>query len=81
VAALTWDATNILLKAIQDMGSLGDDLKENRKNLRDALANVAEFQGITGTMKFDAQGDPIKCAVVVRINENGEFEFTKSVCP
>jgi branched-chain amino acid transport system substrate-binding protein len=63
------------------MGSLGDDLKENRKNLRDALANVSEFQGITGTMKFDAQGDPIKCAVVVKINDDGKFEFTKSVCP
>ncbi|WP_462324529.1 ABC transporter substrate-binding protein [Desulfoplanes sp.] len=81
VAALTWDATRILLNAIQDMGAVGDDLRENRKNLRDALANIAEFKGITGNMKFDEQGDPIKCAVVVKINDNGEFEFTKSVCP
>ncbi len=81
VAALTWDAANILLKAIQDMGTIGSDLRQNRKNLRHALANVAEFKGITGTMQFDAQGDPIKCAVVVQINDNGEFQFTKSVCP
>ncbi|MDD4649804.1 MAG: ABC transporter substrate-binding protein [Desulfoplanes sp.] len=81
VAALTWDATRIVLKAIQDMGSLSDNLADNRKGIRDALANIAEFPGITGNMKFDAQGDPIKCAVVVKINDQGEFEFTKSVCP
>ncbi len=81
VAALTWDATRLVLKAIQDMGGLSNKLDENRKNLRDALANIAEFKGITGSMKFDAQGDPIKCAVVVKINDQGEFEFTKSVCP
>jgi branched-chain amino acid transport system substrate-binding protein len=32
-------------------------------------------------MKFDEQGDPVKCAVVVRISDTGQFEFTKSVCP
>ncbi|MDD2603721.1 MAG: hypothetical protein PHF66_02780, partial [Desulfobacteraceae bacterium] len=26
-------------------------------------------------------GDPIKCAVVVKINEEGQFAFHKSVCP
>lgn len=81
VAALTWDATRIVLTAIQDMGSISDNLADNRKGIRDALANIAEFPGITGSMKFDKQGDPIKCAVVVKINDQGEFEFTKSVCP
>ena len=30
---------------------------------------------------LDEEGDPIKCAVIVRISDAGEFEFYKSVCP
>lgn len=81
VAALTWDATRLVLQAIQDAGSYSADLKTERKAIRDALSNIKEFAGITGSMKFDSQGDPIKCAVVVRIDENGNFVFAESVCP
>ncbi|WP_449243146.1 ABC transporter substrate-binding protein, partial [Desulfovibrio sp.] len=81
VAALTWDATRIVLQAIQDAGKLNTDVKAERKAIRDAIANIKEFKGITGSMKFDAEGDPIKCAVVVRISEDGQFTFAESVCP
>ncbi|SMF05127.1 ABC transporter substrate-binding protein [Desulfovibrio gilichinskyi] len=81
VAALTWDATRLVLQAIQDAGSYNSDVKAERKAIRDALSSVKEFAGITGSMKFDEQGDPIKCAVVVRIDENGQFVFAESVCP
>jgi len=81
VAALTWDATRLVLQAIQESGSLSGKLRNDRKAVREAMANIKSFAGITGDMKLDAQGDPIKCAVVVRINEKGEFVFKKSVCP
>ncbi|MBE0618399.1 MAG: ABC transporter substrate-binding protein, partial [Proteobacteria bacterium] len=81
VAALTWDATRLVLQAIQGTNGLTGDVKKDRKAIRDAMANIAEFDGITGKMKFDSQGDPIKCAVVVKITDTGEFEFTESVCP
>ena len=81
VAALTWDATRIVLQAIQESGALTGKLKQDRKAVREAMGKIKSFAGITGDMKFDAQGDPIKCAVVVKINDKGEFEFTKSVCP
>lgn len=81
VAALTWDATRIVLQAIQETGGLTGKLKADRKAIREAMAGIKSFAGITGSMKFDAQGDPIKCAVVVKISDKGEFEFTKSVCP
>ncbi|NLC71240.1 MAG: ABC transporter substrate-binding protein [Desulfuromonadaceae bacterium] len=81
VAALTWDATNLILKAIQDVGKIDKNVKKQRKAIRDALAAIPEFPGITGNMKFNDQGDPIKCAVVVRISEKGEFVFTEQVCP
>jgi branched-chain amino acid transport system substrate-binding protein len=81
VAALTWDATRIVLQAIQETGGLSGKLQKDRKAIREAMAGIKSFAGITGSMKFDAQGDPIKCAVVVRISDKGEFEFAKSVCP
>ncbi len=81
VAALTWDAARLVLQAIQDAGSYNSDVKAERQAIRDALSGIAEFAGITGSMKFDEQGDPIKCAVVVRISDEGTFEFAESVCP
>jgi len=81
VAALTWDATRIILQALQGTGKITGKLRKDRKNLREAIANISEVDGITGKMKFDDQGDPIKCAVVVRISDKGEFVFNKSVCP
>jgi branched-chain amino acid transport system substrate-binding protein len=44
------------------------------------MAEIANFEGITGNMTFDEQGDPIKCAVIVKI-ENQEFIAYKSACP
>ncbi len=81
VAALTWDAARIVLEGIQASGKVTGKLKEVRKSLRDALTGISEFNGITGKMRFDDQGDPIKCAVVVKISDQGEFVFTESVCP
>lgn len=81
VAALTWDATRIVLQAIQNTGGLSGKLKKDRKAILKAMSAIPSFDGITGGMKFDAQGDPVKCAVVVRISDKGEFEFTESVCP
>lgn len=75
VAALTWDATRIVLEAIQGTGGLSGKLKKDRKAVRMAMAKIPSFAGITGDMKFDDQGDPVKCAVVVRISDRGDFEF------
>jgi branched-chain amino acid transport system substrate-binding protein len=81
VAALTWDALRIAQQAIQDYGTVTGNIKQDRKGVRDALAKIEEFEGITGNMTFTEEGDPIKCAVIVRISDAGEFEFYKSVCP
>ncbi|BHH86244.1 ABC transporter substrate-binding protein [Desulforhopalus sp. 52FAK] len=81
VAALTWDATRIVLEAIQNTGGLKGKLRKDRKAVREAMSEIPSFAGITGSMKFDEQGDPVKCAVVVKISDEGTFEFTESVCP
>ena len=81
VAALTWDSLGIVQAAIQSLDQLTGNIEEDRKSVRDAMAGVKEYEGITGKMTFTEEGDPIKCAVIVRISEKGEFEFYKSVCP
>ena len=81
VAALTWDAMRIVQAAIEGAGELTGDIEKDRIAVRDALASIKDFDGITGKMTFTEDGDPIKCAVVVRISDAGEFEFFKSVCP
>ncbi len=81
VAALTWDSLLIVQKAIESAGKLTGKIEKDRKAVRDALAKIKQFSGITGTMTFTEEGDPIKCAVIVRISDAGEYEFYKSVCP
>jgi branched-chain amino acid transport system substrate-binding protein len=81
VAALTWDAMRIVQTAIEGAGELTGDIEKDRIAVRDALASIKDFDGITGKMTFTEDGDPIKCAVIVRISDAGEFEFYKSVCP
>lgn len=81
VGALTWDALRIVQEAIQSCGKITGKIEKDRKCVRDALARIKQFNGITGEMTFTEDGDPIKCAVIVRISNKGEFEFYKSVCP
>jgi branched-chain amino acid transport system substrate-binding protein len=81
VGALTWDALRIVQEAIQSYGKITGNVEKDREGIRNALAKVKEFEGITGKMTFTEDGDPIKCAVIVRISEKGEYEFYKSVCP
>jgi branched-chain amino acid transport system substrate-binding protein len=81
VAALTWDSLGIVQTAIQSLDGLTGDIEKDRKAVRDAMAKVQEFDGITGKMTFTEEGDPIKCAVIVKISDQGEYAFYKSVCP
>jgi len=81
VAALTWDALSLAQKAITSLKELTGTIKDDRKAVRDAMANIKDFDGITGKMAFSGSGDPKKCAVIVKISTKGEYEFYKSVCP
>lgn len=74
VAALTYDAGRLLCSAITQAGSL------DRKKVREALASVKEFEGVTGKMKFSGTGDPVKSAVILQIKD-GKFKFYSTVQP
>jgi branched-chain amino acid transport system substrate-binding protein len=81
VAALTWDSLRIVQEAIQACGTMTGNIGKDRQCVRDAMTQIKEFKGITGQMTFTEDGDPVKCAVIVKISDKGEYEFYKSVCP
>ena len=81
VAALTWDAINLMCLAIRNTGGLTGDTERDREAVKDQLTQIKDFEGITGKMTFTPGGNPTKCAVIVKISDKGEFEFYKSVCP
>lgn len=73
-AALTYDAARILFQAIERAGSLGRD------QIRDAIAATEGFQGVTGTITYAGKNDPVKPAVVLKV-EGGEFRYETTVNP
>jgi branched-chain amino acid transport system substrate-binding protein len=73
-AALSYDAFNIAVDAINRAGST-DPLA-----IRDAMANVKDYVGVTGVINFDENRNPIKDVVVEKIS-GGKFVFQKTVRP
>ncbi len=62
VAALTYDSFGLLWSALKSGG------KVDRQAVRDALAKVSNYEGVTGNMKFqEGSGDPIKSAVILQV--------------
>jgi len=72
IAATSYDAANLIADAIRRAGST------EGKRVRDALASTTGFRGVTGTISFDADRNPVKGAVILRV-EKGKFRFVESV--
>jgi len=57
---------------------LADAIKRSgvidRKRIRDAIANTRSFKGVTGTISFNENGDPIKSAVLMEIRNGQPLE-------
>ena len=73
--AHSYDAANMIFKAIEDVAVEEDDgtLHIGRKALRDAVAGIANFEGITGNLNCDAVGDCADPKVNVSQIQNGEY--------
>ena len=52
VAAPTWDSLRLVQEAIQSCGKITGNIEKDRKCVRNDLANIKEFGGITGKMTF-----------------------------
>jgi branched-chain amino acid transport system substrate-binding protein len=75
VAALTYDSFGLLWQALKTAG-----LKD-RQAIRDALAKIPKYEGVTGTMQFkEGSGDPIKSAVILKITD-GKFAWYANAKP
>jgi len=74
IAALTYDATRLLADAIARAGST------EGKRIRDALASTKDFAGVTGTITMDADRNPVKPAVILKV-EGGRFRFAAAIAP
>lgn len=75
VAALTYDAFGMLAKAIRAAGKL------DRAAVRDAMAKITSYEGVTGKMTWKpGSGDPVKSAVMQQV-QNGEFLFVTNIDP
>jgi branched-chain amino acid transport system substrate-binding protein len=72
VSALGYDAYLAALNAIKQANST-DSTK-----IRDALVNV-KFDGVTGSISFNENGDANKDMAFIKTVENGEFKFLKTV--
>jgi branched-chain amino acid transport system substrate-binding protein len=78
VAALTYDSAKIVLQAIANAGLTGN-LPNDREAIKNAIVALKDYEGITGNMTFNANGDPDKTAVVVQISDSGEFTFVTNM--
>ena len=73
-AALGYDAYMLVIDGIQRAGSF------DPAAIRDALAETTNYQGVTGTISMDENGDAVKDAVILTV-ENGEFVYKTTVSP
>ena len=73
IAALSYDASNMLLQAIQTAGS------DDPAVVRVALEQL-HFNGVTGQMSFDDKHNPIKPAVIIAIR-GGKRELAGTYRP
>jgi branched-chain amino acid transport system substrate-binding protein len=75
VAALTYDSFGLIFQALKTAG------RNDRQALRDALAKIPQYEGVTGNMQFkEGSGDPIKSAVILKIKD-GKFTWFANAKP
>lgn len=74
LAALGYDAAGVLFDAMKRAPNLSPEA------LRDAIAATKGFKGVTGSITFDADRNPVKPAAVLQVT-NGAFKFKTKVEP
>lgn len=74
LAALAYDATNILLQSIKEAGV------DDAAKVKDAMAKIVYEGGVSGKITFDAQHNPIKSATILSVTEAG-IKFNSVVAP
>jgi branched-chain amino acid transport system substrate-binding protein len=73
--AHAYDAYNILADAIEAVAIEGDDgiMYIPRTALRDAVAGLTDYDGLTGTLTCNENGDCANSTITVREVRDGKF--------
>jgi len=72
IAALSYDAARLVADAIRRAGST------EGKRVRDALASTKDFPGVTGNITMDADRNPVKLPVILKV-VNGRPTFAAAI--
>ncbi len=75
LAAQAYDAAGMLADAMTRAPDLSGP------SIRDALATMKNFAGVTGDISLDANRNPVKPAVVLKIGKGGKYEFVTRIQP
>ncbi len=67
-----YETMNVLLKAIENVCAQGGD-PSNRKQVRDAVFAIKDFNGVLGTWSFDQNGDTTLTDMTVYQVKNGSY--------
>ncbi len=73
LAALAYDATNLLLTAIKNAGA------DNTDKVKAAIEGIS-YGAVSGKITFDAQHNPVKGAVILKV-KGGKVAFDSFVSP
>ncbi len=74
MSALGYDAMHIVAKTIKDGG------KADAETIKNGLANLKNYQGVTGNISIDGKHNASKPAVIIQI-KNGEYSYFTTVAP
>jgi len=74
LAAMGYDAAMVLADSMKRAKSF------TSVDLRDAIASTKDFKGVTGSITMDKNRNPLKSAVVIKV-DNGDFRYQTTIAP
>ena len=74
MAALAYDSVYMMADALKNLKTITSE------SIRDELAKIKDFHGVTGKMSMDANRDAVKSAVVVKV-QGEEYKFITEISP
>ncbi len=74
LAAMGYDAAKVLVDGMNRAKSLSS------QDVRDALAQTQDYQGVTGKITMNEKRDAVKSAVVLKVDK-GEFKYQTTINP
>ncbi len=74
-AALAYDAVFLVARAIEARGDAAPE------SIQAGLLAVDDFAGVTGAIRYDETGDPVRSAVIMRLAEDGSAHLHRKLDP